>query len=58
VEAAGIEAPQSEPARMRVLPGDRFLILDGQYAGMKGSFVREGDRVAAIDLGRVAPGRE
>ena len=43
---------------MRVLPGDRFLILDGQYAGMKGSFVREGDRVAAIDLGRVAPGRE
>lgn len=54
VEAAGMEVPQWQPARVRLLSDDRYLILDGEYAGVKGSFMREGDSIVALDLGRIA----
>jgi CubicO group peptidase (beta-lactamase class C family) len=54
VEAAGMEVPQWQPARVRILPNDHYLILDGEYGGTRGGFVREGDAIVALDLGRVA----
>lgn len=54
VEAAGMDVPQWQPARVRILPNDHYLILDGEYGGVKGGFMREGDAIVGLDLGRVA----
>ena len=54
VEAAGMDVPQWQPARVRILPNDHYLILDGEYGGTKGTFIREGEAVVALDLGRIA----
>src|SRR5579884_37654 len=35
VESAGMDVPQWQPARVQIFPRDRFLILDGEYAGIK-----------------------
>jgi hypothetical protein len=58
LRAAGREPPNWPPARMTILPRDRFQILDGEYTGMKGNFIRDGEAIRAIDLGRVAPRRD
>jgi CubicO group peptidase (beta-lactamase class C family) len=52
---SGEDPPQFTPARMKILPRDRFLILDGEYGGLTGSFIRKDGTIQAIDLGRVAP---
>jgi hypothetical protein len=51
MEAEGFEFT---PTRLAMLPRDRFLVLDGEYAGMKANFIRDGDRIEAINLGRIA----
>jgi hypothetical protein len=53
-EAAGMDVPQWQPARVRLLSNDRYLILDGEYGGLKGNFIREGDAIVGLDLGRIA----
>jgi hypothetical protein len=42
------------PTRLAILPRDRFLVLDGEYAGVKANFIREADQIEAINLGRIA----
>jgi CubicO group peptidase (beta-lactamase class C family) len=53
-EEMGEEAFPFTPARLVILPQDRFLILDGEYAGLKANFIREDDRITAINVGRIA----
>jgi hypothetical protein len=54
LESAGMDVPQWHPARLQIFPHDHFLILDGEYAGVKARFIREGDTMTALDLGRIA----
>jgi hypothetical protein len=54
VEAASMEVSQWPPARVRLLPYERYLILEGEYGGVKGKFVRNGAASVALDLGRIA----
>lgn len=54
VTSAGLDTPQWHPARVQIFPRDRFLILDGEYAGVKAQFIRDGDTITALDLGRIA----
>jgi CubicO group peptidase (beta-lactamase class C family) len=53
-EEMGEEGFEFTPTRLAILPRDRFLVLDGEYAGMKANFMRESDQIEAINLGRIA----
>ncbi|MFD2078465.1 CubicO group peptidase, beta-lactamase class C family [Actinopolymorpha cephalotaxi] len=40
----------------RLLPGERFLVVGGPFAGLQGEFVREADAVVAVKhVGRLVP---
>jgi len=45
------EVPESKPMRVRLIPGDRFVVVDGEAKGMKGHILREGDAVRALNVG-------
>jgi CubicO group peptidase (beta-lactamase class C family) len=45
------EVPESKPMRVRLIPGDRFIVVDGEAKGMKGHILREGDAVRALNVG-------
>ena len=52
----GDQVPEQRPIPMKLLPDDRFIVVDGSAKGSRGYFVREGDAVSAVDLGgRLAP---
>jgi hypothetical protein len=41
---------------MKMLPDDRFVVVEGRGKGTRGYFVREGGAVSAVDFGgRLAP---
>jgi len=45
------EVPESKPMRVRLIPGDRFVVVEGEAKGMKGHILREGDAVRALNVG-------
>jgi len=46
------EVPEPKPIPARVIPGDRFLVTEGDAKGMKGNILREPDgSVRAINVG-------
>jgi CubicO group peptidase (beta-lactamase class C family) len=47
------------PLPFKILPDDQFLILEGQYKGLRGGLIRDASgRVSALDLGRVFTRRD
>jgi hypothetical protein len=52
----GGEPPSSETFRVGMFDVDRFVVVAGPYKGLTGSFVRDGDEIAALaHIGRLAP---
>jgi hypothetical protein len=52
----GDQVPEQRPIPIKLLPDDRFVVVDGPGRGGRGYFVREGGVVSAVDLGgRLAP---
>lgn len=47
----GDQEPERKPLPLRILPGDRCLVVDGEAKGMKGNFVREGGRITGVNVG-------
>lgn len=45
------EVPESKPMHVLLIPGDRFVVVDGEAKGMKGHILREGDAVRALNVG-------
>jgi hypothetical protein len=58
--AAEQEASDSvPPIPFKILPDNQFLILEGQYKGLRGGVLRDAaGRVSALDIGRVFTRRE
>jgi CubicO group peptidase (beta-lactamase class C family) len=58
--AAEQEASDSvPPIPFRILPDNQFLIIEGQYKGLRGGVLRDAaGRVSALDIGRVFTRRE
>jgi hypothetical protein len=47
------------PFPFKILPDNQFLILAGQYKGLRGGLLRDAaGRVSALDLGRVFTRRD
>lgn len=54
--AAGVEAPAISGSHVRLLAGDRFLIVDGPYDGQTGGIMQDdAGRVTGLELGRILP---
>jgi CubicO group peptidase (beta-lactamase class C family) len=52
----GDQVPELRPVPMKMLPDDRFIVVEGRGKGTRGYFVREGGAVSAVDFGgRLAP---
>jgi CubicO group peptidase (beta-lactamase class C family) len=54
---AVFEVPRAElpPMALRILPGERYLVTDGEAKGTRGTFVRRDGAVVGVDVGgRVA----
>jgi CubicO group peptidase (beta-lactamase class C family) len=52
----GGQAPEQPPLPLGMLPGDRFVIVEGRARGSRGRFIREAGAVTALELsGRVGP---
>jgi CubicO group peptidase (beta-lactamase class C family) len=50
------QIPEQRPIPMKMLPDDRFVVVEGRAKGTRGYFVREGGAVSAVDFGgRLAP---
>ncbi|MBO0745366.1 MAG: serine hydrolase [Candidatus Dormibacteraeota bacterium] len=47
----GDQEPEPKPMPLRILPGDRCLVVDGDAKGRKGNFVREEGRITGVNLG-------
>jgi CubicO group peptidase (beta-lactamase class C family) len=47
----GDQPPEPKPVPLRILPGDRCLVVDGEAKGMRGNFVREDGRIRGVNLG-------
>jgi CubicO group peptidase (beta-lactamase class C family) len=45
------EVPESKPMRVRLIPGDRFAVSEGEAKGMKGHILREDGVVRALNVG-------
>ena len=45
------EVPENKPMHVRLIPGGRFVVVDGEAKGMKGYILREGDAVRALNVG-------
>lgn len=45
------EVPESRPMRIRLIPGDRFVVSEGEAKGMKGHILREDGAVRALNVG-------
>jgi CubicO group peptidase (beta-lactamase class C family) len=45
------DVPESKPMHVLLIPGDRFVVVDGEAKGMKGHIMREGDTVRALNVG-------
>lgn len=45
------EVPEPKPIHVKLIPGDRFVVVDGDARGMKGHILREGDAVRALNVG-------
>jgi hypothetical protein len=49
----------SDPMPMVILPDNEYLVVGGQYKGMRGALLRDaGGRVSGIDMGRVFTRRD
>jgi CubicO group peptidase (beta-lactamase class C family) len=49
----------SDPMPMVILPDNEYLVVEGQYKGMRGALLRDaGGRVSGIDMGRVFTRRD
>jgi CubicO group peptidase (beta-lactamase class C family) len=45
------EVPEPKPMRIRLIPGDRFVVTEGEAKGMKGHILREDGQVRALNVG-------
>jgi CubicO group peptidase (beta-lactamase class C family) len=45
------EVPEPKPMRVRLIPGDRFVVSEGEAKGMKGHILREDGEVRALNVG-------
>lgn len=45
------ELPESKPMRIKLIPGDRFVVSEGEAKGMKGHILREDGAVRALNVG-------
>ena len=52
----GDQVPEQRPIPIRLLPDDRFVVVEGSAKGVRGYFTREGGAVTGVDFGgRLAP---
>lgn len=47
----GDQIPEQRPVPMKMLPDDRFVVVDGPGKGARGYFVRENRAVSGVDFG-------
>jgi CubicO group peptidase (beta-lactamase class C family) len=47
----GEHVPEPRPVALRMLPDDRFTVVEGPAKGSRGYFVREGGAVSGVDFG-------
>ena len=45
------EVPEQKPFRVRLISGDRFIVIEGEAKGMKGHILREDGVVRALNVG-------
>jgi CubicO group peptidase (beta-lactamase class C family) len=45
------EVPEPKPMRVKLIPGDRFVVSEGEAKGMKGHILREDGAVRALNVG-------
>ncbi|HEV7679881.1 MAG TPA: serine hydrolase domain-containing protein [Candidatus Dormibacteraeota bacterium] len=45
------EVPESKPMRVKLIPGERFVVTEGEAKGMKGHILREDGAVRALNVG-------
>jgi CubicO group peptidase (beta-lactamase class C family) len=45
------EVPEPKPMRIKLIPGDRFVVSEGEAKGMKGHILREDGAVRALNVG-------
>jgi CubicO group peptidase (beta-lactamase class C family) len=45
------EVPEQKPMRVRLIPGERFVVTEGEAKGMKGHILREDGAVRALNVG-------
>jgi CubicO group peptidase (beta-lactamase class C family) len=45
------DVPEPKPIRVRLIPGDRFVVTEGEAKGMKGHILREDGSVRALNVG-------
>ncbi|HXM54853.1 MAG TPA: serine hydrolase domain-containing protein [Candidatus Dormibacteraeota bacterium] len=52
----GDQIPEQQPIPIKLLPDDRFVVVEGRGKGGRGYFVREGGAISGVDMGgRLAP---
>lgn len=52
----GDQVPEQRPVPFKLLPDDRFIVVEGPAKGVRGYFTREGGAVSGVDFGgRLAP---
>ena len=52
----GDQVPEQKPIPIKMLPDDRFIVVEGRARGTRGYFVRTGGSVSGVDFGgRLAP---
>jgi len=47
----GDQPPEPKPIPLKILPGDRCMVVDGEAKGMKGNFVRDEGRITGVNVG-------
>jgi len=47
----GDQIPEQRPVPMKLLPEDRFVVVEGPAKGLRGYFVREDGAVSGVDFG-------
>lgn len=47
----GDEPPEQPPVPFKILPGDRFLVVEGSAKGTTGVFIREDGAISGVNLG-------